>query len=75
MYSKERKEWRVLFEEGEKIKLSCYPLQMLLTKLKRALSRDEITMDQALDDVIALCNKYQRAVKNDLALIFDPSNQ
>ena len=71
MYSKDRKEWRDLLSSNKDLSLTCFPFQMKISSLRRSLSSGSISMEDAVDELWKMCKKYQRAVKSDLAIIFE----
>jgi hypothetical protein len=70
MFSPLRTEWRTMLEHSGSYKFQCYPLQMKITKLKKDLKKELITKDEAVIELHKLCEKYARAVKNDVEHFF-----
>jgi len=74
---KERKEWRDLLTGNLNIPLKNFFFQMKVTQAKNQIAMGKITLDEAIDDIHALCKKFFKA-KNmdvDLANIFLNSNE
>ena len=67
---KTRPEWKELLRPDDTTQFSCFPLQMKATRLKRELGEDKLTMDEAVNQLHELCEKYSRAVKEDMTKIF-----
>ena len=68
--SKNRKEWHDILNPDSSVQLNCFALQMKVSKLKRELADEKITIENAIDDLRALCEKYARAVEKDMINIF-----
>jgi len=66
---KEREEWGLLVTGSLEHNFQNFVLQMKSADYKRK----QITIDQAIDDMYQLCEKYAIAVQEDFKVIFDNS--
>ncbi len=67
---KERKEWRELLTGQLEFKLDNFVLQMQIDQTRRAIDSSRMTLEEGVDKIHALCEKYSLAVYPDMQTIF-----
>lgn len=67
---KYRKEWIQMITGEIEHSYRNFVLKLVITQLRRELSYHQITMQQAVDRLYALCAKYALAVQSDFKEIF-----
>ncbi len=67
---KSREEWQKMINGEIQHKYRNFALQMKLTQIRREVSENKMTMDEAVDSIYQLCAKYAAAVKGDFKQIF-----
>ena len=68
---KERKEWRNLLTDQLDVKLENYVLQMQVNQAKRAIKNSEMSLEEGINKIHDLCEKYALAVKSDMETLFN----
>lgn len=67
---KGRKEWEQLVTAKIPHKFKNYVLQMKTAEYSRKIATGEINVNQAIDEIYSLCDKYALAVQSDFKKIF-----
>lgn len=75
--NKELPGWEMLVTGKKIYNLRNFVLQMKVTQTAKDIKADKITVQKAIDDIYALCAKYEKAVKMDMQTIFsdEPQNE
>jgi hypothetical protein len=68
--SKEKKEWRQLIRGELDVQLSNFVLQMNVTQARKDVKANLLDLEEAIDDIHSLCEKYSLAVQQDMRKIF-----
>lgn len=64
-------EWRKLVK-GEKIyPLQNFVLQLKVTQTAKDIKAGKVSVEKAIEDIYALCEKYKHAVMKDMERIFN----
>jgi len=71
---KDRPEWKIILNSESKIVFNNFVLQMKITQAKKDIVKGKKTMEKAVDEIHALCQKYALAVKQDMEMIFNEKN-
>lgn len=69
--SVERKEWAGLITGKDTVKLSCFSLKMKISSLNMGYKTGLMSLDEAIDDLHAMCLKYEKLFKEDIKRIFN----
>jgi len=69
--SKDRPEWKNLLSPDSHIVLNNFVLQMKITQAKKDIKKGKKTVDNAVDEIYSLCQKYALAVKQDMEMVFN----
>jgi hypothetical protein len=67
---KDRPEWRMLVRGEKSYPLTNFVLQMKVTKAVADLRKNQVSLDKVIDEIYALCQKYEKAVAQDMKTIF-----
>ena len=67
---KNRAEWKQIITGEIEHKYKNYVLQTKIHQLRKDISSQKISIDNAVDNLYELCSKYALAVRNDLSQIF-----
>ena len=68
--NKSRNEWKLLLTDHSNVKFQNFVLQMQVDQTKHAIKNGQITMDDGIDKIHALCEKYALLVKSDIDFLF-----
>lgn len=68
--SKEKEEWRQLLLGELDVDLSNFVLQMKVTQANKDIKSGKIELEDAIESIHALCEKYAKAVRIDMEKIF-----
>ncbi len=68
---KNRKEWQMLLNGELDVKLENYVLQMKVEQMKRMIKAGKTSIEDAVDAIHSLCEKYAIAVRKDMEKIFN----
>ena len=71
---KDRPEWKNILNPESNIELNNFVLQMKITQAKKDIKKGKKTIDNAVDEIYSLCQKYALAVKQDMEMIFNEKN-
>jgi len=66
----EREEWKTLVKGQIPHQFQNFVLQMKVHKLSSDVKLNKVSIDQAVNEIYSLCDKYSLAVSNDLKTIF-----
>ncbi len=67
---KSRTEWRLLVTGELDVKIKNYVLQMQIDQIRRSIKYSRMTVEQGVDKLYNICNKYHAILQNDIKLIF-----
>ena len=68
---KSNKEWERLVTGENQVTFSSFSLQMAVARLNLSYKNGKVSMQEAIDELYGMCNKYQLAMKNDVKKIFN----
>lgn len=68
--SKSREEWKKIITGEIEHSYKNYVLQMKIHQIRKEISYENKTINQAIDDLYKLCTKYALAVQPDFKEIF-----
>lgn len=67
---KEREEWKKLVLAQIDHRFQNFVLQIKSDEFSKKISDENLTVEQAVDEIYVLCEKYALAVQNDFKQIF-----
>jgi len=67
---RDREEWKMIVTGEIDHYFKNFVLQMKSTEYKRKIENGDLTLEEAMDDLYQLCEKYAIAVQNDFKIIF-----
>ncbi len=68
---KDRPEWRSLIKGKIDHNCSSFSLQMKINSLQRIYKMGLMKIDEAVDDLYSLCEKYENLYSDDIKQIFN----
>jgi hypothetical protein len=69
--NKSSPEWKMLITGAITHNFSSFSLQMTVSRLRISCEMNRLTMDEAVDELYIMCNKYKLAVQKDIDIIFN----
>jgi len=66
----DRPEWKKMITGEIEHSYKNYVLQLQSSNLRKKVEKDEISINEAVEEMHALCTKYYMAVRNDFIEIF-----
>ncbi|MDA3866629.1 MAG: hypothetical protein PF489_07760 [Salinivirgaceae bacterium] len=67
---KNNPQWRRLVTGEQNYPLKNFVLQMKVTQTATDIRAGLLSVDKAVEDIYALCQKYEKAVSQDMEVIF-----
>ncbi|MFW5760993.1 MAG: hypothetical protein ACOCXH_08455 [Cyclobacteriaceae bacterium] len=68
---KDRQEWKMLVTSKIEHRFQNFVLQMKSAEYSSKIAQGNMSVDQAIDEIYSLCEKYNKAVQLDFKKIFN----